>query len=362
MNTVLRYYSATVLLLTATALAQANGRGTTGADFLKLGYGPRAVGMGEAFTAVTGDPANMFWNPAGMAALNYPNASFSTTLHFAGIKYGMANFIQPWKTTQRIPTQKPKNSKRSLSTGVTVVPEQSISSGWVWGVGLIYLNAGKIPETALSPSNTVILLDDNAGASDTAFQLGLAHGKSRMSWGANLKIIQRKLGSESASTVACDAGWDSILWKGRTPDMITVGASILHLGKPLDFRDDTSYTDALPLTLRTGVALQKKSFLATMDLVKALDSTARLNLGMEYVVTGIAIRGGYKALGYEARDPLGGLFGFSMGVGIPFYVFEGSMDYAFVPYGDLGASHHISVNIPFGRIERGVHSQNWYDR
>ena len=41
--------------------------GLTGAAFLKVGVGARAVALGSAYTTVTGDVNQMFWNPAGTA-------------------------------------------------------------------------------------------------------------------------------------------------------------------------------------------------------------------------------------------------------------------------------------------------------
>jgi hypothetical protein len=41
--------------------------GTAGLQFLKLGVDARAVGMGEAYTAVSNDISSTYWNPAGLA-------------------------------------------------------------------------------------------------------------------------------------------------------------------------------------------------------------------------------------------------------------------------------------------------------
>src|SRR5512144_2492960 len=41
------------------------------AEFLKAPVGPRAIGMGGAFTAVADDATAPYWNPAGMVYLPY---------------------------------------------------------------------------------------------------------------------------------------------------------------------------------------------------------------------------------------------------------------------------------------------------
>ncbi|MEX2604216.1 MAG: PorV/PorQ family protein, partial [Gracilimonas sp.] len=43
--------------------------GTTAAEFLKIGVGTRATGMGGAFVAVSDDASALYWNPAGIAGL-----------------------------------------------------------------------------------------------------------------------------------------------------------------------------------------------------------------------------------------------------------------------------------------------------
>jgi len=52
-------------------------RGTTAAPFLEFGVGPRAVGMGKAFTAIANDATAMYWNVAGLDLLTENEVSFS---------------------------------------------------------------------------------------------------------------------------------------------------------------------------------------------------------------------------------------------------------------------------------------------
>jgi hypothetical protein len=60
------------LLLLAGPLYAAGTVGTSGATFLEYAIGSRALGMGEAFTAETDDINIIYFNPAGLGTLKYP--------------------------------------------------------------------------------------------------------------------------------------------------------------------------------------------------------------------------------------------------------------------------------------------------
>src|SRR5882672_7180491 len=56
--------------------AFASDPGTTAANFLKLGIGPRAIAMGNAQVGLADDVYATYWNPAGLARLESFEASF----------------------------------------------------------------------------------------------------------------------------------------------------------------------------------------------------------------------------------------------------------------------------------------------
>ena len=53
-----------MVLLATPARAQNNNIGTVGVQFLQLGVGARAVGMGGAYVGVADNVDALFWNPA----------------------------------------------------------------------------------------------------------------------------------------------------------------------------------------------------------------------------------------------------------------------------------------------------------
>ncbi|MEO8665787.1 MAG: PorV/PorQ family protein, partial [Ignavibacteria bacterium] len=56
--------------------------GTTSLQFLKIGNGARATGMGEAFVAVSNDISSLQWNPAGLVAFKENGITASYTQWF----------------------------------------------------------------------------------------------------------------------------------------------------------------------------------------------------------------------------------------------------------------------------------------
>ena len=58
--------------------------GTTVANFLTIPVGPRATGMGGAFTAVANDATTSFWNPAGLSRIPRNEFTASTAEWLVG--------------------------------------------------------------------------------------------------------------------------------------------------------------------------------------------------------------------------------------------------------------------------------------
>ena len=56
--------------------------GTTAASFLEIGVGAAANGMGGAFVGLANDASTLYWNVAGIAALNQYEAILEN--HFKG--------------------------------------------------------------------------------------------------------------------------------------------------------------------------------------------------------------------------------------------------------------------------------------
>ena len=80
-----------LLVLTCAALtaapdgASAQRVAKYGADFLGVGVGGRALGMGGAYVALSDDVHSGYWNAAGLAQTRYPQAAYMHVERFAGV-------------------------------------------------------------------------------------------------------------------------------------------------------------------------------------------------------------------------------------------------------------------------------------
>ncbi len=72
----MKYIIIIILIVISNSYAYAEGtRGVSGADFLDLGTTSRALSMGEAYTAVLYDLNGVYYNPAVLGTMKYPQLS-----------------------------------------------------------------------------------------------------------------------------------------------------------------------------------------------------------------------------------------------------------------------------------------------
>ncbi len=280
------------------ALVPRGGEGAAKVGFVLLreGVGARAAAMGEAYTAVVGDQAGSFWNPAGVAALR--GKDFLATHH------------------------------RSLQ-GL-----QQTYAGWAYGNGIrgIGLSLGIHSlgglETRTGPTAEPLgrfsLFEVNTGL--TVSQ----RFKERMYAGVNVRLLHEAIGSDTASGFAVDLG---LIY--RTPiDGLTVGAAQRNWGRTTRLGRERV---PLPRTVRLGAAVARGRVSGSADLRFPKGGERGVNLGVEYSHREmIFLRAGYRS-GSETRDLSYG-FGIRRG--------NWRISYAFVPTSlGFGGSHRLGVGI-----------------
>src|SRR3989339_1843508 len=299
----------TVLLMLTISIGIVNAAldsktGTVSASFLKIGIGARAAGMGEAFGAVADDVTAMYWNPAGVAQLEETQATFMHSFWLESMNYEYLGLAYPL-------------------------------GGSAIGISLGYLGITDIEGRDVNDAKT-----SNFNANDMA--IGVTYGKQlseTFMLGGSIKSISETIDTEKASTVGIDVG---TLYKAS--EDINLAASVQNIGSGLKF---ISEAGDLPMNVKVGGAYKSidKSLTIAMDVNKPVDNKAKGNLGMEYWLReSVAVRGGYK---YQVggNDARGGLTGLTAGAGLK--VSQMNIDYAFMPFGDLGSAHRVSLLVKF---------------
>ncbi len=301
---------AAVLLLAAPA-AQAlslatGGTGTSGADFLTVGVGARALAMGGAFTAVDNglDANTVNWNPGGLGFIDKANATASYNSLFVDENQGYLGYASPLK------------------------------SGGVWDAGINYLIVSHIEKRAGDTENPDSTFSNQNYAANLSYGRALGN---RVSVGGSLKYIRQELDSLKENAMAVDLGL-----LARTPvDGLTAGLAMHNLGTDIG-------PDPLPLTVQGGVGYKLLSDRLQLDSdVQWLETERRAywSLGAEFWISpNLAARAGYQ-FGHGADQLQSRFVGLGVGLGLKLDRF--SMDYAFMPYGDLGNTHRVTLGLRF---------------
>ncbi len=160
-------------------------------EWLSLGVGGRALGMGGAQVAVANDVTSGYWNPAGLAHINYPQISLMHEEHFGNlVNYNYAAVGIPFGEDMSF-------ALSAIRVGVDGIPDTRNALYDANGDGILDINTDRLDYTKITEfSNT-----------DYAFFLTFAKRQSsEFYWGANVKLIKRDLAEESAFGIGFDAG------------------------------------------------------------------------------------------------------------------------------------------------------------
>ncbi|MCX5797855.1 MAG: hypothetical protein NTY77_20385 [Elusimicrobia bacterium] len=220
-----------------------------------------------------------------------------------------------------------------------------------FGLSVTSLNVGGMERRTSETDNP----EGTYSASDLALAASYGRVVGGVALGATGRLIRSEIGGTSAMAFAADLG----ALKRFEAYPVSVGASLANAGTKLRYLSE-SYP--LPLIFRLGAALgMTKRFphAVSLQLAFARDSEPVLRLGGEYLGFGpFALRAGLRTTTHEQRQAVMGkdlgstssglseLYGFFIGLGVRSRF--GNLDYALVPYGELGEAHRISFCLAFG--------------
>lgn len=276
------------LVLQPLAIAQFNNVGTSAANFLKIPVGARGAALGGAYAAIVNDATSLYWNPAGMAAMDGHEVSFNQNYWLLDLRQDFVAGVFSINNNSRI------------------------------GISVSYLSMGEMKQTTpAQPRGT--------GLEFTAYDvaLGLAYAQrvtDRIMAGAQAKFIRQTISQSSASGLGFDVG---LQYHGEWNDL-RIGATITNFGSSLAMSGDdlrrnldpdpatgSNPTDVpllleteafqLPMQFQFGIAItplrsSSLSFTPILDIRKPRDLNQELRLGGEIAfLDAFFIRGGLNA-------------------------------------------------------------------
>ncbi|HVP40303.1 MAG TPA: PorV/PorQ family protein [Candidatus Saccharimonadales bacterium] len=320
------------LLLLAPALARAQGqelggqrRGTASLEFLKIGVGARAEGMGEAFVSVANDPSAMYWNPAGIGTMLRREIQVSTVDYPADIHYSQI---------------------------MAVLPSQALGGSLGFMMGGFSVDMNETDEYHPFGTGRTFTFSD--------FVLGAAYARrftDRLLIGFGMKYAREDFGSQidapATGAILFDIG--SVYYIGWRS--LRVGMSLTNFGGEAGpggtfISPNTSIQRAYdafspPTMFRYGLAfepIERESFRWTtaVEASQASDNAIEFRAGTELLLAGhLALR-----TGYQIRNDA---FGFCGGAGFRGEIggLNGQIDYAYTDAGPLGHVSRLSLQAAF---------------
>jgi len=312
-------------LLGGTASARVGGAGT---QFLAVGGGARAVSMGGAYTAIGGDLESIYWNPAGVAALQGTATGFTHTMLYADMSVEDVAIATP------------------------------VMDGVIGISGMAFLS-GDIDETTEE-------MPDGTGDTFTANSMAVTLTYARMmtdkfAAGLSLRVVNESLAEVSATNWGFDLGGTYAVGFSN----LRLGFAVTNFGPDMqlsgrgleqtwgDPGDDGTQTDdvpavlqsesyPMPMTFRAGLAYDVMSgpagcLTASVEGVHPTDQPELLGLGMQYSFNeSYFVRGGYNTLN-NMEWSIGG------GVRIPTGDSRLSVDYCYQNHEFLDPVHRVAV-------------------
>jgi hypothetical protein len=305
--------------------------GISAYQFLKIGAGARAVGMGETFIAIANDVSTLYWNPAGLAQFSDDQVIFGHAEYVIDIKhefFGIAHHF---------------------------------TSGDALGLSVISLHMQDMPVTTeTQPFGT----GETFSFGDIA--LGLTYARKmtdQFSFGITMRYVEETLAMLKMRSVLADIG--TYYWTGLGSARFAVvvsnfGADVTPSGTVTELNDQTvtgfqSYSP--PTQFKIGFAMEpiqdeNQHLTTSLELNHPNDNAENLHFGVEYqwqrwlwLRTGLKRTIGERLLGTDNTSASDFTAGF--GVAVPTSVSDIHLDYAYANFNALGSVHRISVGFSF---------------
>ena len=302
-------------------------------EFLAIGVGGRALGMGGAYVAVANDVTSGYYNPAGLIHLNYPQVELMHEERFGSlVNYDYAAVAIPYGTDMSF-------GLSIMRLGIDGIPDTRNALVDANGDGQLNIKDDRLDYSKITEFSN----------QDWAIYFSFAKKHSeKFTYGASVKIIRRVLAEYGATGIGFDVGAQY-----RMTDNLFLGANIQDVTTTL-VAWSTGRNELISPTSKVGAAYRFEflggTFLPAIDMdirYEGRKYSANYNLGpisfdmhygLEYNFKNIfMVRAGYN----DVRQ-----FTIGAGVKLP----KLNIDYSFAKFSGssdetLGDTHRISLTL-----------------
>ncbi|UCE04728.1 MAG: PorV/PorQ family protein [bacterium] len=306
----------------------------TGMKFLSVSTDARISALGDAGTALEGNSALMFYNPAGLGFLN----------GFADVSMGQVDWIADIKY---------------IHGGAVFSPVNGVYG--VFGISFLSADYGEFNGTIRYDNDQGFINLGNLSPSPSALAIGISYAKAlsnQFSVGGNIKYVNQDLGSNivgfNGEAGYKEEDYSEDVYAFDFGILYRTGFKSLNFGMCIrNFSEEVTYEDEsfqLPLIFKIGVAMdildlygtvsqKTHALLVSVDAVHPRDYYEQVNFGLEYLfLKTFALRLGYSTPNDE--------HGVSAGVGLQqaYRDYMIALDYAYTPFGVFNDVHRVSVH------------------
>ncbi|OQY27500.1 MAG: hypothetical protein B6244_10325 [Candidatus Cloacimonetes bacterium 4572_55] len=310
-------------------------------EFLSLGVGGRALGMGGAYVAMKHDATLAYWNPAGLGAFQSQELALMHSERFGDlVNYDYIGFSRPFD----------KSGKSAIA--VTLIRLGVDDIPFTEELDLIEPNESTRNGELDAPGEYVIYDEDKIiweSDSETALFFSYGHRMDdQLSVGGSLKLVRKSIGEYNANGFGFDLGMQY-----QATDHLTIGANIQDATTTLLLWNKGGERESISPTIKTGVAWIKNIGFFSGRISATFDVDTRFEgrdkAGSQYTAGTVSFDTHF-GFEYFYRNALSLRFGPSAGdlsAGAGFIIDKLRFDYAFIGHNDLGDTHRVSGSIRF---------------
>lgn len=273
---------------------------TPAGSYLKIGVGPRALSLGEAYVSLCQDATSLYWNPAGLSLMKVGELMLSSNDLSLNSRQDLVLMAFPMR--------------KKFGLGFY---------GNYYSIGDIERRSGPVDVAEGKVEAKNILLGAGLGVKL----------RSDLSLGISGKYINETLDKDKAKSFGVDLGM-----MGKV-SFLEYGVSLQNLGGKMGFVNK-SYE--LPLMARAGISLNilKDRLTLALGVRKVINNKendkVNINYGVEFSPLGFMV----FRVGYKQSFPQN-LLKYGLGIGLK--ISPINLDYAYLPFEDIGDTHRLAL-------------------